>query len=69
VKLIQIAKSCQNIKSFFKLNNENKIIWNICNNENEDDLDDPVSPMVSISIYFIGYLFIGYFWVNTSQYY
>jgi hypothetical protein len=26
VKLIQIAKSCQNIKSFFKLNNENKII-------------------------------------------
>lgn len=47
VKLVQISKSCQNIKSFFKLNNENKVV--VDNNENEDDPDDPASCMVSIS--------------------
>jgi len=44
VKLVQISRSCQNIKSFFKLNNENKVVDN---NENEDDPDDPASCMVS----------------------
>jgi len=47
VKLVQISKSCQNIKSFFKLNNENKVV--VDNNENEDDPDYPASCMVSIS--------------------
>jgi len=47
VKLVQISKSCQNIKSFFNLNNENKVV--VDNNENEDDPDDPTSCMVSIS--------------------
>lgn len=55
--MIQIPKSCQNIKPFFKLNNENKII--VDNNENEDDPDDTLGKY--ISIYFVGYLFIGYF--------
>lgn len=45
VKLVQIAKSCQNTKSFFKLKNENKVV--VDNNKNEDD---PASCMVSISI-------------------
>ncbi|KAL4091411.1 hypothetical protein QTP88_026107 [Uroleucon formosanum] len=43
VKLVQISKSCQNIKSFFNLNNENKVV--VDNNENEDDPDDPTSCM------------------------
>jgi len=37
VKLNKIAKSCQNIKNFFKLNNEY-----------EDDPDDPASCMVNV---------------------
>lgn len=42
VTLNKIAKSCQNIKNFLKLNNEH-----------EDDPDDPASCMVNISVYFI----------------
>ncbi|KAL5239178.1 hypothetical protein ACI65C_006588 [Semiaphis heraclei] len=43
VKVVQISESCQNIKSFFKLNNENKVV--VDNNENEDDPDYPASCM------------------------
>jgi hypothetical protein len=45
VKLVQIAEFCQNIKTFFKLKNDNKLIVDII--ENEDDPDVPASCMVS----------------------